>query len=174
MTRFYTLVVTDRWAHFENAPVIYTYVAVDPIAEVARVVSTIFLLMGTWSILWHERKFRYTPKAQAKWWFSVNLAAFVVILLSLFYVALHLALAIVWLRFLNLNIIDDIATKRNNFKVTMSVGYAILGSFILLAATDNFGKAREVDGARASSRVSSTTQALNDRSDARLSKWTSS
>ena len=145
--------VIDRWAHYESAVVSYNYIALEPIAEGARVVSTIFLLLGAWSVLWHERKDRYSPKAQAGWWLSANSAAFVVIMLSLYYVGLFLALTVVWLRFVTLDIIDKVAASRNHFKVAMSVGYFILSSVIFLGATHNFRKAREVDGPRASGRV---------------------
>ena len=144
----------DRWLHYERSPVAYGYVVVDPIAEVARAASTISYLLGTWAVLWHERKTRYSLKQQAVWWFVANLTAFVVILLSIYYVALHLALAVAWLQFLKLNIIDDVATKRNHFKVTMSVANGILGLFILLGAIDTYRKARVVDGPGASRKVS--------------------
>ena len=148
----------DRWMHFENVPVVYIYAVLEPLAEISRATSTILLLWGSWSILWHERADRYSPKAQAIWWLSANLAAFIVILVSLFYAALNLTLAVVWLRFLNLNIIDDIATKRNGFKVSMSAGYVVLAFVILVGTSDNFRKARQMDGRGGSRRVRLRTQ----------------
>lgn len=145
--------IIDRWMHYDRVSVSYVYTIVDPLAEISRVASTILLLWGSWSILWVERADRYTPKAQAIWSISANLAVFVVILVSLFYAALNLALSVVWLRFLSLNIIDDIATKRNRFKVAMSVGYVLLGAVVLLGATDNFRKAGQADGRGGSRRV---------------------
>lgn len=154
--------MVDRWAHYERSRVVYGYIVLDPIAELARVISTILLLWGTWSVLWKEHKDKYLPKAQAAWWLSANAAIFLALLPSLFYVALHFALAILWLRFLNLNVIADVATKRNGFKIAMSVGYVLLAGVIFFGATNNFRKALEVDGPGVSRKVRHpTTRRLN-------------
>ena len=159
-TSWYAAIVTDRWMHYENLAVKYTYVIYEPTAEIARVGSTLFLLWGTWAVVWYEREYRYNKKELAIWWLTAKLAVGIVLLLSGYYLALNLALAVVWVRFLSLNIIDDVATKRNHFKIAMSAGFTLLVGVIFFAATDNFRRMRRSDGRAVSRKVGSSMESL--------------
>jgi len=149
------MTASDRWMHYENIAVAFNYVVFEPVAEAGRVVSTLLLLWGAWDVIWKEHSIRYGPKAKAAWWFLAKFAIFVVILVSSYYVALHLALAVVWVRFLKLNVIDDVATKRNHFKIATSAGFLGLSLVVLFGALHNFIQTRKANGRGANRRVNS-------------------
>jgi TRAP-type C4-dicarboxylate transport system permease large subunit len=142
--------------HHENIAVKYSYILYEPTTEIARVASTFLLLWGSWWVVWYDREHRYTRREKAAWWFLGMVFVFVVILMSGYYLSLNMTVAVAWLRFLSLNIIDDVATKRNHFKIAMSAGFAALVLVIFVAAADNFRRIGTVEGRETSRKVSAT------------------
>ncbi|KAH0443915.1 hypothetical protein CcaCcLH18_00741 [Colletotrichum camelliae] len=131
--------VIDRWLHYDRRSVPLGYIIAVAVWEFARVGSAILLLWGTYLITWREMtqrvSKRFSENAAKYWWSAAQAAIFVVALVSLFYVVLNLALAIVWMNFLSLNIIGDIATKKKNFEISTAVFHSI---FALLTAIAGF------------------------------------
>lgn len=87
------------------------------------------ILWGTYKIVWNELDGRFTEKQQGIWWFGGKCAIFLVCMVSLFYTILYLALSIVWMEFVSLNTIADVATKRTQFEISMAAlffGFSLL------------------------------------------------
>lgn len=93
------------------------------------------ILWGTYKLVWNELKGRFTEKQQRRWWFGGKCAIFLVCMVSLFYTILYLALPIVWMEFVSLNTIADVATKRTQFEVAMAVFFFAFSLFTAGTAT---------------------------------------
>lgn len=149
--RWYFIVVVDRWIHYDGRAVGYGYILLIPIWEFFYVGSTIFILWGTYTIVWKELRERFsglTRSHQIAWWFVGNFALFILCMVSLFYVILFIALASIWLKFSSLNAIDDVATKRNGFEIAMHAFFFVFSLITSGAAAVAFWGGREVDGRR--------------------------
>ncbi|KAI0125390.1 hypothetical protein BJ170DRAFT_501392 [Xylariales sp. AK1849] len=143
----YLLSTLDGWFHYWRVSVSYGYVFLNPISEFFRVGSSVLFLSGTFKTVWLELEDRFTLKVQAYWWTSANIALFIVSLVSIFYVVLYLALAIVWIEFLSFNTIADVATKRTHFEITMAALSFAFGMLIVYAASATlFSKAKKING----------------------------
>ncbi|KAH7176554.1 hypothetical protein EDB81DRAFT_940453 [Dactylonectria macrodidyma] len=129
---WYLGIVIDRWIHFDNLKVTFGYILFLPILEFFHVGSTVLTLWGTYEIVWKEIEGRFTERHQGIWWFAAKCVNFLVCMVSLFYTILYLALAIVWMEFVSLNIIADVATKRTQFELSMA---ALFCGFSLLAVS---------------------------------------
>ena len=117
----------------------YGYILFDAVNQVLQIVSTIWLLWGTYDVIWNELERRFTRKqSQGAWWLAAKVTIFVVGLVSFFYALLNLASRAVWVEFLSLNIIADVATKRNNFEMAMTLFFSIFGLLTILAAIATF------------------------------------
>jgi hypothetical protein len=112
----------------------YSYVVFLPIREVFRVASTILLLWGTYLVVWRELEDRFSTSHQGVMWFAAKCGIFVMSLLSIFYVVLHLALSGVWLAFVSLGVINDIASKRTSFEIAMNAFYMLFSLLTLVEA----------------------------------------
>ena len=157
MDRWYLITTLDRWIHYDHRRVIFGYIIVGPFFEPLRIASTIYLIWGTWKVVWRELEYRFTHPGY--WWFGAQFALFIVILVSLYYLVLYLALAIIWMQFLSLNTIADVASKRTAFDVATTTFFFVFGILTLVASTDTtFFKAKQHGGAIAS--VSSPTVLL--------------
>jgi hypothetical protein len=111
------------------------------------VLSCIVLLWGTYKIVWKELEDRFSKKHREYWRFGAEIIIFVVGLVSLYYLVLYLASAIVWMEFLSLNIIADVATKRNGFFISMNAFFFVFGLLTVAAATATiFWKASRTEG----------------------------
>ncbi|KAH7012863.1 hypothetical protein EDB80DRAFT_834464 [Ilyonectria destructans] len=126
---WYLGIVIDRWIHYDNRKVVFGYILFLPVWEFFHVGSTIMILWGTYKIVWNELDGRFTEKQQGIWWFGGKCAIFLVCMVSLFYTILYLALSIVWMEFVSLNTIADVATKRTQFEMAMAAlffGFSLL------------------------------------------------
>ncbi|KAF6797594.1 hypothetical protein CSOJ01_12912 [Colletotrichum sojae] len=86
-------------------------------------------------VVWRDLEPRFNGRTAGYWWLAAQIAIFVVGLVSLFYVVLKLALSIVWMQFLSLNVIGDIATRKRQFEIAMAVFLTVFSFFTLVAAT---------------------------------------
>ncbi|KAI1272429.1 hypothetical protein F5Y07DRAFT_379758 [Xylaria sp. FL0933] len=144
---WYFFIVLDRWLHYGQNRVSYGYIFVLPIVEISRIASTIYFLWGTYTIIWRELEDRFPRTQQGYWWFTARIAIFVVGLISVYYFTLFIAHVSVWVRFLSLNTIADVATKRTGFEIGMNASFVIFGAITLAAACASLlWKAREIDG----------------------------
>ncbi|KAK3943368.1 hypothetical protein QBC46DRAFT_307422, partial [Diplogelasinospora grovesii] len=132
---WYLIAVIDRWIHYDLRSVVYGYILLAPVWESSRVTSTVLLLWGTYTVVWKELENRFTPREQGRWWFAARVALFVVSLMSIFYVALYIALSVVWMEFFSLNVIADIASKRTAFEIAMTAFFFAFGLLTLVEAT---------------------------------------
>ncbi|CAM1505509.1 Fc.00g111460.m01.CDS01 [Cosmosporella sp. VM-42] len=130
---WYLIVVVDRWLHYDHRSVPFGYILLAPIWEFFYVGSANLILWGTFTVVWKEfeREERFTKLQMRLWGLAANFAIFMVGLVSLFYLILYLALAVVWMEFFSLNTIADVATKRTGFEISMT---AFFFSFSLLTA----------------------------------------
>lgn len=98
--------------------------------------------------MWNELERRFeTKKSQGAWWLAAKVAIFIVGLVSFYHVVLRIAMALVWLQFLSLNIIADVATKCNDFELAMTAFFTVFSILTLLAAVATiFFCAREREG----------------------------
>lgn len=137
----------DRWLHYDERSAPLGYIIAVAVWEFTRVGSAILLLWGTYMVTWKDLEPRFEAKAAGHWWLAAQIAIFVVGLVSFFYVVLKLALAIVWMNFLSLNIIGDIATKKRNFEIATAVFLAVFALLTLIAACATFlFRARKLEG----------------------------
>lgn len=131
------MTAADRWVHYDQRGTLpFGYVLFEPVVKTVLVTSTIWYLWSTYKIIWRELKQRFEgrKKAQRNWWLAAKLTIFVVGLVSFYYVVLHIATAVAWLDFLSLNVIDDIASKRNGFELAMTTFFAVFGLLTTVAA----------------------------------------
>ncbi|KAK4447449.1 hypothetical protein QBC34DRAFT_427211 [Podospora aff. communis PSN243] len=152
---WYTGSAVDRWLHYDQCALSNGYILFEPILKVLQVISTIWFLWGTYSIVWQELERRFEgERLIGKWWFAAKVAIFIVGLTSFYYVVLDVATAVVWLQFLSLNIISDVATKRNNFELAMTASFTVFGILTMLAVVATiFIRARKREGSWAKTRV---------------------
>jgi hypothetical protein len=144
---WYFFAVLDRWLHYDQRAVSYGYIFVLPIFETSRVASSVYYLWGNYIVVWRELEDRFPRKTQGHWWFAAKFAIFIVGLVSTYYVILYIAQAGVWVEFLSLNTIADIATKRTGFEITMTAFFFIFGLITSAAASASLlWKARTIDG----------------------------
>ncbi|KAI0902959.1 hypothetical protein F4823DRAFT_637149 [Ustulina deusta] len=144
---WYLFIVLDRWLHYSRTSVVYGYIFVLPIFEISRVASTIYHLWGTYVVIWRELEDRFPKRQQGYWWFAARFSIFIVGLVSTYYVALLIAQVGVWVQFLSLNTIADIATKRTGFEITMTAFFVVFGLITLAAACASLlWKAWRIDG----------------------------
>lgn len=137
----------DRWLHYDQRAVSYGYIFVMPIFEISRVASSVYFLWATYTTIWRELEERFPKRHQGYWWFSAKFAIFIVGLVSTYYVILYIAQVGVWVEFLSLNTIADIATKRTGFEITMTAFFVVFGLITLAAASASLlWKARRMDG----------------------------
>ncbi|KAI1373091.1 hypothetical protein F4677DRAFT_448685 [Hypoxylon crocopeplum] len=151
---WYLMVTTDRWLHCYGRSVIYGYIILTSFWESVRVSSTIILLWGTYKVVWRELESRFDSRQRRIWWIAARFAIFVVGLMSIYYVVLYLALAIVWMEFLSLNTIADIATKRNQFELSITVFFFVFCLLTGAAATAAvLWQGQRVDGSVRKTRI---------------------
>ncbi|KAI1737446.1 hypothetical protein F4680DRAFT_214603 [Xylaria scruposa] len=144
---WYFLIVLDRWLHYGRARVVYGYIFVLPIIEILRIASTMYYLWGTYIVIWRELEVRFSDKQQGFWWFTARCAIFIVGLVSTYYVTLYIAQVGVWVQFLSLNTIADVATKRTGFEIAMTAFFFAFGLVTFAAACASLlWKARRLDG----------------------------
>jgi len=144
--RWYLITTVDRWIHYENRPVRYTYIILPPMTEFLRIIATMFHLWGAYAVVWNELQPRFDKSVQGKWWFAAKCVFFLVGLASFFYLILYLALAVVWLKFSTLNVIDDVATKRTGFEIAMTAFFFAFSLLTLLAGAVTMKTSKKVDG----------------------------
>ncbi|KAF7556184.1 hypothetical protein G7Z17_g1669 [Cylindrodendrum hubeiense] len=128
---WYLGITIDRWIHYDTLKVAFGYILFIPVWEFFHVLSTIFILWGTYAIVWKELDGRFTEKQQKICWLAAKVAILVVCMVSLFYTILYLALSIIWMEFVSLNTIADVATKRTQLELSMA---ALFFGFSLLTA----------------------------------------
>jgi len=145
---WYTATAADRWLHYDRNALPYGYILLVPVLEIIRVISTIWFLWGTYKVVWTELERRFEhPRAQGAWWLAAKIAIFLVGLVSFYYVVLNIATAVVWLEFLSLNIIADVATKRNDFELAMTAFFTVFGLLTVCATVATiFFRARQREG----------------------------
>jgi hypothetical protein len=100
-----------------------------PLLEFCRIASSLLLIWGTYVVVWKELEHRFPKKQRGYWWFAAKMAMFVTGLMAAFYCVLYFALSILWMEFLSLNTIADVATKRTAFEIAMTAfffGYGLL------------------------------------------------
>ena len=85
--------------------------------------------------MWRELEHRFPQKQKGYWWFGAQVALFIVILVSLYDMALYLALAVVWMKFFSLNTIADVASKRAAFEVARAAFFFVFGVLTVMAST---------------------------------------
>ncbi|KAK7427628.1 hypothetical protein QQZ08_005903 [Neonectria magnoliae] len=133
----YCGVVFDRFLHTYHVAAPYGYILFPAIWEFFHVGSTNLILWGTYTLVWREVESRFTKKTQGFLWFAAKFVNLLVFIVSLFYTILNLVLSIVWMVFVNLNAIGDIATKRNDFELAMATlffGCSLLTVSVAVAA----------------------------------------
>ncbi|KAI3320304.1 hypothetical protein HD806DRAFT_507139 [Xylariaceae sp. AK1471] len=151
---WYFFAVLDRWLHYDQRAVSYGYIFTMPIFEISRVASSVYYLWGNYIVVWRELEDRFPRRAQGYWWFAAKFAIFIVGLVSTFYVILYIAQSGVWVEFLSLNTIADIASKRTGFEITMTAFFFVFGLITLAAASASLlWKARTMDGGIPTNRV---------------------
>ena len=112
----------------------YSYVAFQPLRETLRVSSTILLLWGNYKIVWRELEDRCGELLLRAMWLTTKCAMFILTLLSIFYLVLGIALAILWLDFVNLAVVNDVASKMTSFEVAMNAFYMLFSLLTLVEA----------------------------------------
>ncbi|ETS74569.1 hypothetical protein PFICI_13053 [Pestalotiopsis fici W106-1] len=145
----------DGWLHHTKTSVTFGYILVHPFAEAFGVTSTLLLLWGTFRIIWDELVDRFPSiREQRFWWFAAKFTIFVISLISIYYTALFLALAAAWVRFMSLNTINDIATKRTGFEIAKGSFNFAFTLLVLAASSLTFlWKAKKFEGRRPLNRV---------------------
>jgi hypothetical protein len=133
-TSFYLGHTADRWLHYGTLPVTYGYILFEVLLRFLDVGATIILLWATFELIWTELEGRFSPRSRGNWFLSSKIVFFSVIFTSLFYLVLFLALAIVWLLFLALNVMADIALRRNQFEVAMDAIFCGFGLLTVVAS----------------------------------------
>jgi hypothetical protein len=139
--RWYMSAVIDGWVHYEEQSLPFGYVIVGPIFEAARITSTVIFLWATYTIVWKELEYRFNDRPQKIWWPLAKCALLLAGLVSIFAVVLQFSLAIVWIQFLSLNIIADVATKRTKFEISMTAFFSAFGLLTLVATSWTLAKA---------------------------------
>lgn len=135
MSSWYLLCVIDRWIHHDNRPVKFGYILVLPFFEVTKVASSLILIMGTFTVVWRDLEPRFPKNQQGKWWFAAKMLLFFTGLMSLYYWVLKFSLAVVWMQFASLNTIADVATKRTQCEMAMSVFFFAFGLMTVAASS---------------------------------------
>ena len=126
----------------------FGYIILAPVWEFFYVGSANLILWGTFTVVWKEfqREERFTRTQLKLWGLAANFAIFIVGLVSLFYVILYLALAIVWMEFFSLNTIADVATKRTGFEIAMTAFFFGFSLLTVAAATYAILSIRRAEG----------------------------
>lgn len=139
--------MVDRWIHYANNSVSFGYILIYPIIEILDVSSGIIFIWSTFRVVWVELADRFNPSPRARWLLAAKIAIFIVSLLSIYYNILYLALAIVWMQFMSLNTIADIATKRTQFEIAKGGFFFLFGLLTVGAcSTTLLVKAKKTDG----------------------------
>ncbi|KAF4467742.1 hypothetical protein FALBO_5373 [Fusarium albosuccineum] len=147
MCFWYLFLVIDRWLHYDTRSVVFGYILVMPFWEAFRLISTILILWGTFTILWRDIK--ANSEKRNWWWRGAKFALFCVCLVSFYYWILYFALGVVWMRFYSLNIIADVATKRTNFELATTGLFFGFSLMTAVASTDAILiRGGEIDGER--------------------------
>lgn len=121
--------------HYDQEALPYGYVLFDSLNRVLQIASTIWYLWGTYGVIWNELKRRFTREvAQGCWWLAAKITIFLISVVSFFYVVLNIALRVVWIQFLSLNVIADVASKRNHFEIAMTAFFSVFGLLTFIAA----------------------------------------
>lgn len=108
------------------------YTLTAPLWEAVRLTSSVFLLWGTHAVVWRELHSRFVHPTI--WWHVGYSFILIIWLMMLFYVGLYIALASVWLSFTGVNVISDVASKRNNFEVAFVAFQWLFSLFILVGS----------------------------------------
>ncbi|KAK8001101.1 hypothetical protein PG991_013323 [Apiospora marii] len=155
LTVSYFLTTVDRWLHYMRNPVSFSYVLIYPFIDIFSVSSSVLLLWGTFQITWVELVNRVDLKRQGKWWrVAAQCAIFIVSLVSMYYLTLLFALAIVWVRFVSLNTIADIATKRTHFEIAKgSMNFAFCAMVLGASSLTFLARAKRKEGKYPISRI---------------------
>ncbi len=129
----------DRWMHYEQHVLPYGYILFEPCAQILRVGSTIWYLWGTYKVLWSDLERRFEKgENPGRWWLAAQVAIFIVSLVAFYFIVLSIATRVVWLEFYSLNVIADVATKRNNFDMATTIFVAAFGIITIAAAVATF------------------------------------
>ncbi|KPM44197.1 hypothetical protein AK830_g2314 [Neonectria ditissima] len=142
----YSGLVFDRFLHTYHVAAPCGYIVFPALWEFFLVGSTNLILWGTYTLVWKEVESRFAKKTQGILWFAAKFVNLLVFIVSLFYTILNLVLSIVWVEFVNLNAIADIATKRNDFELAMATlffGCSLLTAGVAAAA---IWRARHLNG----------------------------
>ncbi|KAI0532801.1 hypothetical protein GGR58DRAFT_507032 [Xylaria digitata] len=134
LTIWYFFIVLDRWLHHAQNRVVYGYIFALPVIESFRIASTVYYLWGTYIVIWRELEDRFPRKQQVYWWRAARCAIFTVGFVSIYYVLLSIVHVSVWVRFLSLNTIADVATKWVGFEITMTAFFFVFGLISFAAA----------------------------------------
>ncbi|KAK4169556.1 hypothetical protein QBC43DRAFT_307974 [Cladorrhinum sp. PSN259] len=136
---WYLAITIDRWMHYEQRRVPFGYIIFEPIVQSLQLLSTLFFLWGTYGVVWSElqRRFR-TDRSQTIWWTAAKTTFFCLILVTCFFWILRIATTVVWLKFLSLNVISDVATKRNGFEMAMTLFFSVFTLLTVVAIVATF------------------------------------
>ncbi|KAK4225639.1 hypothetical protein QBC38DRAFT_254443 [Podospora fimiseda] len=121
LTFWYLFVVADRWLRYYERQIKYDYILFEPLIQIFQLISTLLFLWGTFAIVWNEVEKRFERKrSKVSWWLSAKVILFAVGLVTCYFWVLRIATAAVWLKFSSMNVISDVATKRNGFEMAMT------------------------------------------------------
>ncbi|KAK3986462.1 hypothetical protein QBC44DRAFT_140030 [Cladorrhinum sp. PSN332] len=155
LSLWYLATAIDRWMHYEQRRMPFGYILFEPIVQGLQLISTLFFLWGTYGVVWNELQRRFaSPRSQGLWWFAAKVTFFLVILVTVYFWILRIATAAVWIRFLSLNVISDVATKRNGFEMAMCFFFSVFSLLTAVAVVATvFFRASMLQGSWAKTRI---------------------
>jgi hypothetical protein len=107
----------------------YTHLVVHPIMRFFRILSALVLVWSTYKLVWNEIEVYFPKSLRIWWWRSAKIFFFFLVFISLYDLVLFVDLAVVWLQFLSLKLIGDIANRRNQCELATNVlffGFGLL------------------------------------------------
>jgi len=118
--------------------------------RIPRVLSGLILAWSTYKLVWNELEVYFRGPLRNWWWRGAKIFFFFLVFISLYYLVLFLDLAIVWLQFLSLKLIDAIAFRRTQCEIATDVLFVGFGLFTVGAALVAIGRTRTGYGRNAS------------------------
>jgi hypothetical protein len=127
---------------------VYGYLVPLALYEFIRVGAGICLQWGLYKVVWRELVARGRVERDNlwRWWLGAKFAIMLVVLVAVHYLVLQLATSIVWVRFVSLNSIQDIATKRDAFEITTAVFSMVFAALTVFASFQAITSGKSADG----------------------------
>lgn len=124
----------------QHGSVYYSYIILQPIFKIFRVLSEVFIIWGMWSVRNRYDSLRRTKENASRYALSYY-GAFALLVLSIYHACFFFATAITWTSFASLSTINSLAYYSGSFEVAYVTVYFVL--LLMMNAAVNFPVLRD-------------------------------